>query len=581
MHIIGEKNESYLLEYYHLCKSGEKLIGQELMTALDMYASELNFNEYRLYLKPAHKRINFIEKHIKHFEAPFAGKPFLLTIEQKAIAETLFGYQYFDPEYNKWVRRFQEILLLMARKNGKTPFLAALALADFFCGTMGQKFLCASNDHEQASLVFDCINNFREESNILERCTRKNNQGIFFGNRKQKKKKGKYTKQNKGSIKKMSAKSGAKEGRNLKFAIVDEVHEMKDDKTVMPVRTSLTTQEEPVYFEITTEGVVTDGYLDKRLAEARKVLKGELKRTRWLIWLYTQDSEQEVWQDESTWVKSNPLLGVCKKWSTLRGLVDEARTSRTKRAFILAKEFNIKYSRPNAWLEEKTITQNDGVFDLEDFRNSWCIAGVDLSETNDLSAATLLFLKPDDNTKYLHTMYFVPESKAIDPIFTESPTNTEKKNYLEWEAEGWCRVVKGNIIDDNIVAEYLWEIFEEYSIRPYRVGYDAWKAREFKNRVAKNFGDQVPVQVGMNTFTLNVPTCNLEDDLKDCLVNYQSNPMCTWNFKNTAIRNDSKGLAMPVKLQGFIGNKIDGTMSKVIAYEVLKEFKTQFKQKVG
>ena len=71
----------------------------------------------------------------------------------------------------------------------------------------------------------------------------------------------------------------------------------------------------------------------------------------------------------------------------------------------------------------------------------------------------------------------MPESKAIDPIFTESPTNTEKKNYLEWEAEGWCRKEKGNIIDDNVAAEYLWEVFEEYGIRPYRVGYDAWKAK--------------------------------------------------------------------------------------------------------
>ena len=77
-----------------------------------MYVSELDHNEYRINLKPAHKRINFIEKHIKHFESPFAGKPFLLTIEQKAIAETLFGYQYFDTEYNKWFRRFQEVLLL-------------------------------------------------------------------------------------------------------------------------------------------------------------------------------------------------------------------------------------------------------------------------------------------------------------------------------------------------------------------------------------------------------------------------------------------------------------------------------------
>lgn len=575
---------SYLIEYYKQIKSGDKLVGQELSTALDRYIQEMHAPEFRYTgegLKKAHKRISFIETKLKHFEAPFAGKPFLLTLEQKAIAETLFAFEYYDPEYNEWVRRFQDMLLLIGRKNGKTPFTGALVLAEWFCGEMGQKIMCASNDYEQASIIFDCINNFREESRTIEHVTRKNNTGIYFGNRKQRRTVGKFTKQNKGTIKKMSAKSGAKEGRNLKIVVADEVHEMKDNSTIMPLRSSLSTQKEPLYIEITTEGIVNDGYLDERLEQARKVLRGEETAPRWLIWLYTQDSEGEVWRDESTWVKSNPLLGVAKKWSYLRGLVEEARTSGSKRAFTLAKEFNIKSSRPTAWLEDAVI-MNDAGFSLEDFRGCWCIAAADLSEVNDLSAVALLLMRSNDPVKYIHTMYFVPNGKAKDPLSTDAPaTNPEKKNYIDWKDEGYCRIVPGDIIDDNVAANYIVEVYEKYGIRPLRVGYDEWHAAEFKKIIARKFGEHVPVSIKMSPSSLDAATKAVENDLRAKHINYQNNPICVWNFRNVAMKYDSMGRCMPTKLQGFIGNKIDGAMAKVIAYATLRQVKSLYLHKVG
>jgi phage terminase large subunit-like protein len=572
---------SWLIEYYKRCKSGDKIIGRELMITLDNLIADMKNPEYRFRLKKPHKRIAFIETNLKHSEAPFANKPFILTLEQKAIAEALFGFEYYDPEHKKWLRRFKEIFLLIGRKNGKTPFVAALTLAEWFCGTMGQKVMCASNDYEQAGLIFDAIDNFRDIAARLERVTRKNNFGIFFGNPKQKKKTGKFSRQNKGTIKKMSARGRAKEGRNLKTVIADEVHEMADGSTIRPLRSSLTTNPESLFFEITTEGTVNEGYLDNRLRLARQVLKGELDRPRWLIWLYTQDSEAEVWTDESTWVKANPMLGVVKQWSELRDLVNDARVSNADRAFTLAKEFNIKSSHPNALFDAKTITLNNGTFALEDFRGAWCVGAADLAETTDLAACTLLFMRPNDQTVYYHTMYFVPRSKADDPLSTESPTNQEKKDYHAWAAAGLCRIVEGNIIDDNVAAEYLWEVFNNYGIRPYRVGYDAWRAKEFAKTVAKRFGDQVPVQISMTTPVLHVPTKQLESDLIDRRVNFNNNDMCRWNFLNTAVRHDNRGQVMPVKLQGYIGNKIDGTMSKVIANATLRQVKAAFMSKVG
>lgn len=585
--VLSEERDgrhSFLIEYYKKCRSGEKTTGRELNTQLEMLIQDIVYpSEYRFELEAAHKRIQFIEREIKHFEAPFAGKPFILTLEQKAIAEALFGFQCFDDELlggGRWVRRFKEFLLVIARKNGKTPFAAALALAEWFCGEPGQKIMCASNDYEQAGLVFDCINNFREESKALSRVTRKNNKGIFFGNPKQRKKRGKFSAQNKGSIKKMSAKSGAKEGRNLKIVIVDEVHEMQDRTTVMPLRSSLTTQEEPLYMEITTEGMVHDGYLDDRLRDARAVLRGELDRPRWLIWLYTQDSEAEIWNDERSWYKSNPMLGVIKKISDLRDLVEEARHNGAQRAFTLAKEFNQKQLSARAWLKESYIVDCNGSFSIEDFDHSWCIVGADLAETNDLCAVTFLFMKPKDPVKYMYTMYFVTESKANDIQATDSPTNIEKRDYREWERMGLCRVVAGNVIDDDVIADYLFEIYNTYHIRPYRVGYDEWHAKEFAMKTKQRFGD-IAVKIKMSYEALNTPTRTLESDMRDKMINFNNNEICAWCFRNTAVKHDSKGFVMPEKIAGYVGNKIDGTMSKIIAYATLRECKSAFMSKIG
>ena len=580
--IVGK--HSFLIEYYKECRRDNIIIGRELKTELEGLIQDIFYNDtYRFELSEAHKRINFIEENIKHFESPFAGKPFILTLNQRAIAEAVFGFYVFDIELlggGRWVRRFKEVFLLIARKNGKTPFTAALALAEWFCGEAGQKIMCASNDYEQASLIFDCINNFREESRAMLKVTRKNVKGIFFGNPRQRKKTGKFSAENKGTIKKMSARQGAKEGRNLKIAIVDEVHEMKDRSTVMPLRSSLTTQDEPLYFEITTEGIVHDGYLDERLKDLRRTLKGETEKPRVLIWLYTQDSEAEIWNDESTWRKSNPMLGVVKKVSDLRDLVEDARNNGAQRAFTLAKEFNIKQLSAAAWLREEDINCPTR-FDIADFKNCWCIVGVDLAETNDLCACTHLFMRPNDPIKYLYTMYFVTDVKAGDGQSTDSPTNPEKRDYKQWADMGLVRIVKGNVIDDDVVAKYVREVYDKFGIRPYKVGYDDWRAKEFAKFIMRDFGDNVLIKIRMTYEALNTPTRTVEEDLRARHINYNANEVCAWCFRNTAVKHDNRGFVMPDKIGGYIGNKIDGTMTKVIAYAALRECKSAFISKIG
>ena len=350
-----EYPDSHLLDYIVRCEAGDEIIGRDLWLMLDILLANFENPDLRVDFTEAHKRIKFIETQCKHFEAPFAGKPFILLPFQKAFIESIYSFKIYEPEVERWVRLYQDVLFVVGRKGGKTPLIGAMNLAEFFCGPMGTKILCSGNDYEQASLMFDACNAMREESPALARVTRKNIKGIYFGNPQRKKTTGKYSYQNKGSIRKISSRTGFKEGRNIRVGSVDEAHELKDNTATMPIRQALSTQDEPLYIELTTEGFINDGYLDTRIREARQVLEGELERPRWLIWMFTQDSETEVWQNERMWLKSNPGLGVIKKWSFLRGMVEEAKNNMATRAFVLAKDFNIKQNASTAWLQPEVI----------------------------------------------------------------------------------------------------------------------------------------------------------------------------------------------------------------------------------
>lgn len=578
-------NNSYILEYYNLIKSGECIVGRELLLQLETLVKEISDPIYQktgniiVDFTESEKRIKFIQEKCKHFEAPHAGKPFILEIWQKAFIEAIFAIKIYDEEVGKYIRKYRDVLFLVGRKNGKTPLISAINLSEWFCGPTGLKILCASNDDNQADLMFQAINAMREESPSLEKVTKKNNKGIFFGNPKQKKKKGKFSAQNKGSIRKLSAKTGAKEGRNIGIGAVDEVFEMKDDTTVMPIRQALSTQDEPLYFELTTEGFTMDGYLDQRLKEARQVLNGELERPRWLIWLYTQDSEAEVWQDERSWLKSNPGLGVIKKWSFLRDMIEESKTSNSKRAFVLAKDFNIKQNTGTAWLQEGDIINNTR-FELEQFRGWYYIGGVDISETTDLTSARAMFIDPNTMNKYTVTMYFVPESKADEKLSLENDTNREKKNYRDWASKGMVTIIPGTEVDQSYIVKWFYKLYEDYGMIPYKVGYDNWHAKDFVKMMAQYFGEEITERIAMDKKVMSNPMRIVEADLKAKKLIYnndivEENEMDIWCLRNTAIKVDDIGQIMPVKVrQSF--NRIDGALSFIICQATYSMYKNDY-----
>ena len=542
---------SYLLEYYKKTKSGEIIIGQELKKCLKNLIRDLESDKWFYQIFDAELRIEFIETFCRHTKSPFYGMPFKLELWEKAVIEAFYSFRWNDTG----LRRFKKLILLVARKNGKSTLCAAVSLAEFMVGNPGSDIICSSNDEPQADIIFSEINNMREMFDPKGKRTHKNLRGIF-------------NLKNKSTIKKLSDRTRNKEGRNIELAILDESHEMKDNKIAKAIEQSQSTKDEPIFINITTEGFTDDGYLDKELKYAREVNNGERIDYTLLPWFYTQDNEVEIFQDEDSWYKSNPSLGAIKKHSYIRDQLNKAQADKAERIFTMAKDFNIKQNNAQAWLMEKDII-NDLTFDIEDLRGSIGIGGADLSETTDLTAAKVLIMRPGDKAKYILQHYFIPESKV------EIGTAEDKKDYLEWARQGFITICNGNEVDYSDVVAWFVMLYKKYNIRVFKCGYDRWNAKSFVKEM-EDYGFEME-KIGQDYNNMSNPMKMVEADLKSSsIVNYNQNPVDIWCLKNTACSVNKYGQIMPIHVQGQENKRNDGAVSLIICYATYDRYRKEY-----
>ena len=559
---IWTPDNSFLLEYHARIECGEMLVGQELWQELKNLKEDFQNDAFYYDTKDALLRIDFMERCVRLTKSPYYNKPMILMLWQKAFIEAVYSFKMSETTFD----RFKKVLLLIARKNTKSETCSALGLSELIVGNDGADIVCSSNDDNQASITYDAIDTMRRLIDPDDLDTKRNQRFIL-------------NKTNGSKIFKLSERTRNKEGRNIDFAILDEIHEMQENIIAKSIEQSQSLKDNPKLILITTEGFVVDGYLDDELKKARAIINGEddsQSGMRFLPWLYTQDSENEIWQNPKTWVKSNPTLGIVKKWDYLQEQVEIARKSKADRIFVLSKDFNIKQNSVEMWLNLEDYTYN-AVYDLEDFRGCVCLGAVDLSETTDLTCAKILMMKPDDNTKYIHTMYFIPERKLED-----SDDWYAGARYKEWAKEGLLTITEGNDLDLSVVADWFYRLYKEYDIKLWKCGYDQRFSKDWITRM-DSYGwtkeNEDLILILQNTQTLSNALKLCEADLKKQVINYNENKIDRWCFKNAGIKVDDRSQCLCVKTEK--AKRIDGAVTLIILYETYRRYRTEYKQIVG
>lgn len=510
-------------------------------------------NEESIWEYDSHKAnhaIEFIENYCKHSKGKMGGKPFILEVWQKALVAATFGIVHKI----SGLRKYKEVLLVVARKNGKSTLAAGIGLyMQLADGEPGAEIYACATKKDQAKIIWlESKRMVKKSKSLLRRV--KPLVGELVADF------------NDSFFRPLGRDSDSLDGLNVHCALLDEIHAWTDKNLYDVIVDGTTAREEPLIFITTTAGTVRECVYDIKYDEAERVINGYddndgYKDDTLLPIIYELDSRIE-WLDEECHIKANPGLGTIKRVDQLNNKVNKAKANPLLVKNLLCKDFNIRETSSEAWLTFEQINNNKK-FDVLSLKPRYGIGGADLSSTTDLTCATILFKVPDNEEIYTMQMYFLPED------LLEKRVEEDKIPYDIWRDQGLLRTTPGNKVHYKHVTEWFLEVQNEYDIYIFSGGYDSWSANYWIEDMKNTFGQETWQPVIQGKKTLSGPMKNLGADLEKKIINYNNNPILKWCLTNTAIDIDKNNNIQPIKTSNS-RRRIDGLASLLNAYVQLE-----------
>lgn len=537
---------NYIFEYFDAIKTGRVVVGKWIELIYEILIEGLNSGKWFFDNKKASKAIKFIENFCHHSE----GRNDLLKLElwQKAIVSAIFGIVDADG-----FRQFREVLILVARKNGKTLFAAAIiAYMAYLDGEYGAKIYCLAPKLEQADLVYDAFYQIVQADEELSdpEFTKKRRSDI-------------YIKEFNTSIKRLAFNSKKSDGFNPHLTVCDEIEAWPGEqglKQYEVMKSALGARKQPLILSISTAGYLNDGIYDELMKRSTAFLKGSSDEMRLLPFLYMIDDVQK-WDNVEELKKANPNMGVSVSVDFYIEEIKVARMSLSKKAEFLTKYCNIKQNSSVAWLNFEDVDSISGEkYTLEDFRGCYCVAGIDLSQTTDLTAASVVIEK--QKKLYIFTQFFMSKDR-FDKACAE-----DSVPYGIYVKQGFLILSGEHFVDYKDVFNWFVMLVKQYKIRPLKVGYDRYSAQYLIQDLAQAGFHVDDVYQGTN---LSPILDEFEGLLKDKSISIGANNLLKSHLLNVAVQiNSGDGRKKPVKIEARM--RIDGFVSVIDAMTVRSKY---------
>ena len=541
---------NYIIEYWQEIEKGNIVVSKRIYKQYQKLVQDIDHHDKYVYdSAKALRPIKFIEAFCRHSKGELAGKPLILDLFQKAYISALFGF--IDKSTGH--RRYTESFFFVGRKNGKTTKLSAIALYMLMAdGESGSEVYSVASKRDQANILFDQAHEMIKQSPDLNKNIRKRKSDLYFPH-------------NFSKMQSLGKNSNSLDGLNAHLVVIDELHSIQDRNLYEVMKQSQSARTQPLLIMITTAGTHRGTIFDDLYEYACNVVDGNFEDDNFLPIMYELDHKAE-YKMSDRWQKANPALGISKRVEDLERKVARAKNNPSDLTGILTKDFNIREITNSAWLTFEDIN-NEDTFDIKDFAGTYAIGGADLSITTDLSCATLLFVDPDTEQRYVHQMYWLPHDNL------QKRVQEDKIPYDKWHEQGYLRLCSGNTIDYSDITDWFLEMLNEYDITPLWIYYDNYSARYWVDEMEAYGFKMVRTQQGART--LSLPMQNMGADLQKKKINYNNHPILKWCLTNTGIETDRNGNIVPIKSQS-PKRRIDGTASLLDAYVGLFDNFEQF-----
>ena len=502
-----------ILAYYQAIQDGSVVVGKWVKLFYKYIVTGLERGDFFFAQKKASKAIRFVEGFCRHHEGVLAPQLIKLELWQKALLSVIFGIM--DESGN---RQFREVFIVMGRKNGKTLLAAAIsAYMAFMDGEYGARIYFAAPKLEQANLCYDAFFQMVMKEPELAALAKKRRSDVYLPDSNT-------------TAKPLAFSAKKSDGLNVSTAILDETASWQGDaglKFYEVIKSSCGSRKAPLIVSISTAGYQNDGVYDELVKRATAVLMGTSKEKRFCPIMYTID-DVSAWNDINELRKANPNLGVSVSVDYMLEEIAVAESSLSRRNEFLCKYCNVKSSSSTAWLEFQTVQRCVGdALDPEQFQHRYCVGGVDLSQSTDLTSACVVIESKGE--LYVLQHYWMPQARV------DSGTEDDNVPYRQMIQKGFLSVSGDNYVDYNDVFVWFKDLVEKYEILPLQVGYDKWCATYFVEQMRQYGFHMDDVRQGGN---LTPVIREVDGLLKDGVVHIGNNTLTQAHFLNSALKTE-------------------------------------------
>jgi len=567
--------DNYIFSYYQGIKDGSIVVGRWIRLLYERILEDLESRETYYNQKEADKAVDWIENHCFHTEGALAPGPLKLELWEKAFISAIFGI--YDSETNK--RRYREVLLLVARKNGKSLLMSSIARYVWvLAGGYGSKIYCVAPKLDQADIVYNNIwqmtmldPDYIEYKAKLEESKDMHNKRTLDDSMLPRHRQSDLSIPGINStVKKIPFSAKRSDGFSPQLTLADEVSSWEGEKGLRQYEVMKSAQgareigDNPgLIISGTTAGYVNDGIFDELTKRSTRYLLGDSQEKRLLPFLYTID-DPEKWNDINELRKSNPNLGVSVTVDYLLEEIAIAEGSLSKRSEFITKYCNLKQNASTAWLSTELVNKCCGdPLQIEDFAHSYCVAGIDLSQARDLTSACVVIEK--EGELYVFSHFWLPGEKI------DEATARDSVPYSAYIKRGFLSPSGDNFIDYNDVYKWLVDLVERLEILPLQVGYDKWSST-YLVQALENYGFKCDdVYQGENLFGV---MAELEGLIEDGKVHIGDNDLLKIHFLDSAVKmNNERGRGKLVKVNA--SRHIDGMAALLDAMTVRQKWYDQ------
>ena len=483
-------------------------------------------------------------------EARAAGKPqptavpfILLDWQWTDFIAPLFGWRRADGR-----RRFDRGYVSMGKKNGKSALGAGIVLYMLLAdGEQAAECYSFAAEREQAGIIYRaCRDMIRASPALRKVCEPVDYLKRIRGPRN-------------GFFSSRSSEHSSAEGVNSSLTLYDELHAAKDRQLFDALRYAGAARSQPLMLTITTAGDGADAahVCREQHGYGKGVIRGDIDDLAFFGLIYEAPEGCEL-DDPAAWAAANPSLGETIRVDDMAAAAEEAKASPAKESSFRRYRLNQWVSNASAWLSEAMWDACPADLDEADLEGKECVAGLDLSSTDDLTAAVFVFADSDTGNVRVASRFFLP---------ADNVARLEVKHrvpYAAWVKSGHLLLTPGNVVDYAAVRAEVRRFGETHLIRS--VGLDrGWQGQAVEQALQDDGFDVVPVGAGWRS--QSQPLKELEKIVKSQRLIHTGNPVLRWNALNAVVKTDDADNYSLSK--GASRSKIDGIAALVSALHVV------------